>query len=65
MELKKPESIKNQLLSVSILDAAQMTGLSRSRIYELLNDGQLHSVLIGKRRLIPMSALRKLIGEPA
>lgn len=63
MDNNKLENTHQNILSVSILDAAKMTGLSRSSIYELLNDGRLRSVLIGKRRLIPTSALRELIGE--
>lgn len=51
-------------ISVGISDAAKMTGLSRSRIYELMNEGKLRSVHVGRRRLIPVSSLRELIGEP-
>ena len=54
---------QNTPISVSIVEAAKMTGLSRSRIYELINEERLRSVLIGKRRLVPVSALRQLIGE--
>lgn len=50
-------------VSVSILDAARMTGLSRSRIYELMAQGKIRSIYVGRRRLIPVSSLRELIGE--
>ena len=50
-------------LSVSPAEAVKLTGLSRSTIYNLLLSGELHSVTVGSRRLIPTSALRKLVGE--
>lgn len=50
-------------ISVSIEDATKLTGISRSRIYELMNEGRLRSVHIGRRRLIPTASLRELLGE--
>jgi excisionase family DNA binding protein len=51
-------------LAYSIDEAAQAIGVSKRTIEELLSTGQLRSKVIGRRRLIPVSALRKLIGEP-
>ena len=39
-------------ISVGIENAAKLTGLSRSRIYELLGEGKVRSVHIGRRRLV-------------
>jgi excisionase family DNA binding protein len=55
----------HERLSVGIDDAATLTGLSRSRLYELLSEGRIRSVAIGRRRLIPVASLRELIGEAA
>lgn len=38
--------------AVSIVEATRLTGLSRSTIYELLREGRLKSIKIGRRRLI-------------
>lgn len=38
--------------AVSIAEAGRITGLSRSMIYELLREGRLKSIKIGRRRLI-------------
>jgi excisionase family DNA binding protein len=39
-------------LAYGIADAAFVSGISRSKLYELLNSGDLPSVKIGARRLI-------------
>jgi excisionase family DNA binding protein len=45
-------------LSVDIPGACQLTGLGRSKLYELLGKGQISSVKVGKRRLILVADLR-------
>ncbi len=52
-------------ISVGIDNAAKLTGLSRSRIYELMGEGKVRSVHIGRRRLVLVSSLRELLGESA
>lgn len=49
--------------SFSIAEAAQKTGLGRTTIYGLINDGHLPSLKIGGRRLILASDLRNLIAH--
>jgi excisionase family DNA binding protein len=41
----------------SVKDVVIRTRLSRSKIYEELDSGRLQSVKVGRRRLIPESAL--------
>ena len=41
----------------SIKDIVARTGLSRSTVYEEMDSGRLRSVKVGRRRLIPESAL--------
>jgi excisionase family DNA binding protein len=46
----------------SIEDARFLLGgISRVTIYELLNNGELSSVMIGRRRLIPAAAITAFI----
>ncbi len=61
---KAPATARVEKLAASVPETAAMTGLSRSGIYNLLTSGKLRSVTVGSRRLIPMSAIRELIGEP-
>ena len=41
-----------------------MLGISRSHAYELVARGELPSVKLGRRVLVPMSALRALASAP-
>ena len=47
----------------SILDACRFTGLSRSGLYALMDSGRLHFCKVGKRRLIPVVELERLLSE--
>jgi excisionase family DNA binding protein len=44
-------------------EAAAALGLSRSRVYELMAEGQLAYRQIGQTRLIPRTALDALLGD--
>ena len=46
---------------VSVDQAAHIVGLGKSKLYELLLSGQLKSVKIGRRRLIPAQALKDFV----
>lgn len=52
-------------LAVGIVEAGQLLSLSRSSIYNLIAQKKLRTIHVGSRRLIPMSAIRALIGEEA
>lgn len=43
--------------------AKGMIGVGRSRLFELIADGSLKSVKLGRKRLILVSSLRALVGE--
>lgn len=47
-------------LAPSLNEAAQSTTLSRRTIYNLIDTGELRTVKIGKRRLVPRDALERL-----
>jgi excisionase family DNA binding protein len=50
-------------ISVRIPVAVQLIGVSRSRIYELIRDGEIETVKIGTTTLIPMDSLERLIAS--
>lgn len=53
-------------LAYSIAEAARVTTLGKTRIYELIREGRLQARKIGKRNIIPAASLRALIeGEAA
>lgn len=47
-------------LTVRISTAVQLTGISRSRLYELIQSGELETVKVGRSTLIPYRSLREL-----
>lgn len=50
----------------SVDDAITVTGLGRTKIYELLGKNALRSIRVGGRRLIVVDSLRQMIdGEAA
>ena len=53
-------------LLCSIPDAAKALSLGRSKIYQLIDQGQLETVQIGRRRLIRAASVRALaLGDNA
>lgn len=56
---------KLERLAYSVAEASVVTGLSRSSLYILMSDKRLTYTQVGKRRLIPAEALRRLVGSEA
>ena len=52
-------------LSVDIPGACRLTELGRSKLYDLLGNGDIASVKVGKRRLIPVAGLRAWLQQLA
>lgn len=48
-------------LLVSINEAAEMLGVSRRLTISLLDSGQLRSLKLGRRRMVPVAALHEFI----
>lgn len=48
-------------LTATIREGTEITGLSRTKLSELLLNGSIRSLKVGRRRLIPLSALRDWI----
>lgn len=48
-------------ISVRIPEACRLTGIGRSKLYELIGDGRIDIVKVGAITLIPMESLRQLI----
>lgn len=50
-------------LAVRIPDAVRMTGIGRSKLYELIASGDIETVKVGRCTLVPMESLRALLGK--
>jgi excisionase family DNA binding protein len=48
-------------ISVTVKTARKITGLGNTKIYELIKQGKLKTVAIGRRRLIIYTSLESLI----
>jgi excisionase family DNA binding protein len=48
-------------ISVGIPEACRLTGIGRSKLYELIAAGEIDIVKIGAITLVPMSSLEQLI----
>jgi excisionase family DNA binding protein len=48
-------------ISVRVREAVQLTGLSRSRIYELMASGDIQFAKVGSSTLILMRSLRQFV----
>ena len=53
--------------TVTVEEAAQMLGISRSSAYECVRRGELRAVRLGRRLVVPRAGLEALLGidEPA
>lgn len=52
-------------IAISVRTAGHLSGLGRTRLYELINEGRLASWSIGKRRLISLASLEELLAPRA
>lgn len=52
-------------LAYSLTEAALVTGLSLSTINRRLASGEIRSVKVGRRRLVPVSELQRMVGSNA
>jgi len=59
---REPDGPALEPLSVRIATAVQITGISRSRLYELIQSGDLETVKVGRSTLIPYRSLKELVG---
>lgn len=58
---RAPRTNGAEPLAVRIPDAVRMTGIGRSKLYELIASGDLKTVKIGRCTLITIDALRQLL----
>jgi len=48
-------------LATSVKGACSMTGLGLTKMNQLLASGQVESVLVGRRRLVKVDSLKRLV----
>jgi excisionase family DNA binding protein len=50
-----------QKLTCTVNEACEMTGLGRTKLYELIGDGHLATTTVGRRRLVVVRSLLSLL----
>lgn len=63
LDRANPDWLQVEPLTVRIATAVRLTGISRSRIYELIQSGDLETVKMGRSTLIPFQSLKDLVGS--
>ena len=62
-----PEAVRSRTvpfvhkLTFTINEACEMTGLGRTKLYELIGDGHLATTTVGRRRLVVVRSLLSLL----
>lgn len=51
-------------LLVTVTDACAILGIGITTLYDLMNEGKLERIKIGRSTRIKMSSIRAFIGEP-
>jgi excisionase family DNA binding protein len=52
-----------EILAASVKDAAKALSLGRTSIYALIRDGRLETFKMGRRTLIKVASIRRLLGD--
>lgn len=55
--------LRGDPLTVRIAEAVRLTGIGRSKLYELIASGDIETIKVGRCTLIPMTSLRALVAK--
>jgi excisionase family DNA binding protein len=55
--------MRRERLTMSVEDAADVLGISRSLAYELVRRGELPSLRLGRRLVVPVRAVEALVED--
>lgn len=54
-----------EVLTCTAIDAARSLGIGKTKLYELIGQGKLKTIKIGRRTLIKADSIRMLVDEAA
>jgi excisionase family DNA binding protein len=60
----EPSIRRHRRLTISVEEAGRLLGISRCLAYELVNRGDIPSVRLGRRIVVPRRALDRLLDLP-
>jgi excisionase family DNA binding protein len=53
----------NQCITISVDEAMSAIGIGKTLLYQLLNDGSLRSIKVGKKRLVIVESIHEWIAN--
>ena len=56
--------MEEERLTLTVEEAAKLLGIGRQLAYERVKTGEIPVIKIGRRLLVPRSALEKLLADP-
>ena len=56
--------MENKRLTLTVEETAKLLGIGRNLCYDRVKTGEIPSLKIGRRLLVPRAALEKLLSEP-
>jgi excisionase family DNA binding protein len=62
VEASRPKAADSQRRTVSVDEASRILGISRGSAYTLAKTGELPTIRLGNRVLVPKAALERLLG---
>jgi excisionase family DNA binding protein len=62
-QILQPPTAEPHPLACSVEIAAKVLGISRTSLFQLIKEGKLHPVKIGRRTLLPMTDLKSFIEQ--
>lgn len=60
-EVKAQAALPCEPITVRIAEAIRLTGIRRSKLYELIASGDIESVKVGRCTLVPVASLHALV----
>ena len=54
------DTTKTKPITVTINTGLELTGIGRTKFYELINEGIIKTITVGRRRLVVFSSLEEL-----
>jgi excisionase family DNA binding protein len=55
------EELEAHRISVRVPDAVKLTGIKRTKLYELIKTGEIEVAKVGKATVVPIDSLKKFI----
>jgi excisionase family DNA binding protein len=59
--VRKPDLWQTERQAISIQEAAVMLGIGRVSAYKAVREGQIPSIRLGRRRVVPLAAITRML----